>query len=306
MAKDTCEWQLCRLSSALTIDIIDIIDTLIKLLWQEDIQRIIGNCIVKPRSATMKKINLIGALCDDPYTFPRSELALDKWPDIEYPDIYNYLINTPNQYTNDMLKAYKSLDSYKYFVSGWVGDVCVHESGNKAILTAKVRHSQSISEKPLQPWIAIEKSGRILCAHCTCKAGLGEACSHIAAVLFAAEARTQAKKNVSCTSQPCMWLPPTMQNVGYSEIADIDFSKPITKRKRMVSGKSRQSHLTTQAVPIPTESDLESLYKELSNQGKFALLSNLTLESSETKVFSLKADFFNNFVHFLIKMKTQI
>ena len=44
-----------------------------------------------------------------------------------------------------------------------------------------------MSEKPLQPWVAAERTGRILAAHCTCMAGLGEACSHIAALLFSIE-----------------------------------------------------------------------------------------------------------------------
>ena len=35
---------------------------------------------------------------------------------------------------------------------------------SKVILTGKVRHSQSVSEKPLKPWIAVEMSGSILCA----------------------------------------------------------------------------------------------------------------------------------------------
>jgi uncharacterized Zn finger protein len=38
-----------------------------------------------------------------------------------------------------------------------------------------------MSEKPLQLWIIAEKDGRTLAAHCTCMAGLGEACTHVAA-----------------------------------------------------------------------------------------------------------------------------
>ena len=56
----------------------------------------------------------------------------------------------------------------------------------------------------------MEKAGTVLCAHCTCMAGLGEACSHIGALLFTLEANTQIKKRLSCTSLPCSWLPPSL------------------------------------------------------------------------------------------------
>ena len=51
----------------------------------------------------------------------------------------------------------------------------------------KVLHSQRTSEKPLQPWIVTEMSGKILAAHCDCMAGLGKACMHISTLLFYAE-----------------------------------------------------------------------------------------------------------------------
>ena len=75
------------------------------------------------------------------------------------------------------------------------------------ILMANVRHSQSVSSS-LCPWIAAERCGIILFYHCTCMAGLGEACSYITVFLFAAKTYN-LNKDVSCTSQACAWLPPT-------------------------------------------------------------------------------------------------
>ena len=47
-----------------------------------------------------------------------------RWADVKYPDIYNYSIATPGV-TKQQLKAYKSMDGYKFFQDGWVSDVVV-------------------------------------------------------------------------------------------------------------------------------------------------------------------------------------
>ena len=51
-------------------------------------------------------------------------------PDITWVDIYNYLINTPSLYTNENLKACKSLEAYNFFVFGHVHDVAYHGISN--------------------------------------------------------------------------------------------------------------------------------------------------------------------------------
>ena len=62
------------------------------------------------------------------------------------------------------------------------------------LISAHVKHSLRLSSPPLHPWVVAEKEGTVACAHCNCMAGLGEACSHIAAVLFVLDANLQAKK----------------------------------------------------------------------------------------------------------------
>ena len=120
------------------------------------------------------------------------------------------------------------MEGYKYFVDGWVSKVLVHhippgsgEEKQVAIVSASVKHSQRLSSTPLKVWVAAEMLGTVLCAHCTCMAGLGEACSHIAAVLFTMEANTRIRGNVSCTSELCSWLPANSQTVQYATVSDI-------------------------------------------------------------------------------------
>ena len=57
-------------------------------------------------------------------------------------------------------------------------------------------------------WVAINKeNGWILTANCTCMAGLGSACKHVAALLSKLEAavRYQLNQPMACTSQLCAW-----------------------------------------------------------------------------------------------------
>ena len=54
-------------------------------------------------------------------------------PDITYPDIYHYLIEYPSQFSKESLKAYKSLESYNFFVSGHVQNVYNHEVEKKSM-----------------------------------------------------------------------------------------------------------------------------------------------------------------------------
>ena len=133
---------------------------------------------------------------DDPYTLKASKRS-DIVPNIEFSDIYNFLINTPSPFTKEELKAYKSLDGYIYLVADWVGDLSVHPVAmhdDKLVLTTSVQHFQWVHLH----WVAAEKCGTIICANCTCMAGLGEACSHIAALIFAVEVQN-CLKDTSCT-----------------------------------------------------------------------------------------------------------
>ena len=44
-------------------------------------------------------------------------------PDVSWGDMYNYLVNSPSEYTHDNLKAYKSLEAFNFFVCNHVQDM---------------------------------------------------------------------------------------------------------------------------------------------------------------------------------------
>ena len=86
--------------------------------------------------------------------------------------------------------------------------------------------------------MAAKKDGTILYAHCTYMADLGEACSHVVALLFCAEANTQARNNASTTSGANQWIWPTIQRVECASIADIN----LKKRRRVEPTSTCSTH----------------------------------------------------------------
>ena len=71
------------------------------------------------------------------------------------------------------MKSRKGLEAYNQFYSGWVGTVKIYQRGRDlpSIMRASVLHSQRLNEEALQPWIAANSEGLVLCAHCNCMAG---------------------------------------------------------------------------------------------------------------------------------------
>ena len=60
-----------------------------------------------------EKLTVNGMSIQDPYSLTNWKSKLTLLPNIEYGDIYNYLINSPGIYTKESMRAYKSLDGYK-------------------------------------------------------------------------------------------------------------------------------------------------------------------------------------------------
>lgn len=112
----------------------------------------------------------------DPYNLKGWQNNPSLWPDLNFGDIYSYLIERPGIYTKESLKAYKSLEAYQFFVSGHVKAIWFHnidEGSPFCFLKGKVIPSQRINAKPHDPWICLnKKDASVYCGHCTCMAGL--------------------------------------------------------------------------------------------------------------------------------------
>ena len=91
------------------------------------------------RKKYQEKLNLINNI--DPYNVSSNFFtdSVEMWPNVEYPDIVTYFLCSTSRYTKEQIKAYKSLESYQYFVAGWVRCVFVGKAtSNIKILLGKV------------------------------------------------------------------------------------------------------------------------------------------------------------------------
>ena len=62
-------------------------------------------------------------------------------------------------------------------------------------------------------------------------AGLGEVCSHSAAIAFAVHFNQSSPSPASCTDKLCVWnVPSTAKKIQPSKIKDINWGKEIKNR----------------------------------------------------------------------------
>lgn len=89
----------------------------------------------------LNKISLLNNV--DPYTLKPQNFSFDRieFPRVSYIDIVNYVVFEKSAYSKESMKAYKSLDAYKYFQSGFVKRVGMKKFGNNFLVMGKVRFS---------------------------------------------------------------------------------------------------------------------------------------------------------------------
>lgn len=89
-----------------------------------------------------------------------------------------------------------------------------------------------MNDTPLRPWVIICPDGTIASAHCNCMAGLGEVCSHTAALIFAIHFEQVKKDNLACTERLCSWnVPKSNQPVFPKRVKDINWGKSCSSFK---------------------------------------------------------------------------
>ncbi|KAL5486605.1 hypothetical protein EMCRGX_G019107 [Ephydatia muelleri] len=170
---------------------------------------------------------------------------------------------------SDCDKAWKAMTGCDSYVKdGWVLAMKIHyfrhDSNNRCIVMGKVRHSQKINAVPVLPWVVLELNGTVLCAHCTCMAGLGGSCSHVAAIIFCLVRAAESQKKFgedACTSKKCSWLP-AIKEVAPSKIVTVNFSSSTTDCAKTVSQCKLKPH---HVVQPPTDSEIDTFYQTMNS-----------------------------------------
>jgi len=110
-------------------------------------------------------------------------------------------------------------------------------------------------------------------------AGLGEVCTHVAALLFYLEALHRMEEVQTCTQQQCGWIMPSGSTAAqYLEVKDIDFTSARGKKRKLdemiVDGEDNSNAPVSKGGKLPTDTEMEQFFNNLSLCGtKPAVLS---------------------------------
>ncbi|XP_075556867.1 uncharacterized protein LOC142588943 [Dermacentor variabilis] len=190
------------------------------------------------KSRYEEKVRLCGGF--DPLDLNEAEVKCDVnlLPRVDFTDIKGYLVHATSFITREQLKSYKALEARNYLTSGWVQEPRLKApADSRVVIVGRGLRSQSLSEKPLHPWLLVKEDGLVQAAHCTCKAGLGEACCHIGAILFYIQAVVQRRDGQACTDKENAWLPPPVRSLEAKPVSGVSFSSSKMK-KRVMDGET--------------------------------------------------------------------
>ena len=121
----------------------------------------------------------------------------------------------------------------------------------------------------------MEETGEVCSAHCNCMAGLGETCTHVAAILFYLEAAARIQGKETTTQQKCEWIMPSFKKkCQYLPVKDIDFTSARGKKRKFDDAinceSTAQNESQTMATPhrlsplTPASENIDDLYKAIS------------------------------------------
>ena len=169
-------------------------------------------------------------------------------PKLSIRNIHQYFIK--RKVRKEQVTASKPFErGYRIYDAKKVQSISIYQNGNDNLLSvikARVLPSQK-TDRVYQTFIVVYKtSGDIYYATCTCTAGEGGSCNHVAALCFAIDAhdRTLPTHTPSCTSLPSKWNVPK----NTKEPKDIPISTLHIKKPSYL--KPKNTGLSSPRTPI--------------------------------------------------------
>ncbi|CAG2190881.1 unnamed protein product [Mytilus edulis] len=153
------------------------------------------------------------------------EKNLNDIPDFDHAKLKVYLCeSTSKTFDKESLRAYKSLKAYKFFEEGYVQKLLktrLQSDGSETeYYIVKADVMASMAQRIYKTYVCFRMNdGGISGGACSCVAGKGEACSHIAALLFALEDFiSNGFKDLpvakTVTDKLCSWNKPAKKESG--------------------------------------------------------------------------------------------
>ena len=183
--------------------------------------------------------------------------------DFERSMIVDYLVSSPDkEFDGESLRSYKALRAYQLFEERHIHNVefcpswprkdpADKEDSPLCFLRCKCFPSQDTSKQPHRVVLCLDKrSGRPYGAHCRCVSGLGQACSHVAGLLFALEdfvARgfTKLPDGQSTTDVLCVWSKPSgSQKVEPKPLSDVTIRKAVSGGRKSKTAWEREQNVS--------------------------------------------------------------
>ncbi|XP_021379131.1 uncharacterized protein LOC110466736 [Mizuhopecten yessoensis] len=162
------------------------------------------------------------------------------WPAVFITDITTFLMTSEHEEQARIhLNQYKIGKAYEYFASQWLKEVFYHHISPQStvcFMRARCVPSRRLNLDPHTVWVCcVKKTGEIQSAYCSCTAGLGQTCNHVAGLLFRIE-HANTTGLTSCTSSKCVWVTPgKTAPLPPSKLKDMDFKKSQYGKKRRAS-----------------------------------------------------------------------
>ena len=108
-----------------------------------------------------------------------------------------------------------------------------------------------LNEPDLMAWVICSTTGTVESCHCSCVTGLGESCSHVAALLFYCESIEREKNDTSVTEVPAYWVKRSKKPISPKVMSEIPTCNAIAvyTKKKTCQKKSLDRHINKKKLP---------------------------------------------------------